>query len=420
VKPARRGSRSLRWRLLATFAVGSILLVGTVSVVTYTVSRTYLLRQRRAYATRLATVDARLIDSLTRDEPESVARVVDSLENPANSIPFLYRGGRWYRGQPGVDEQLIPGRVRDAVLSRRAERDLTYRTGTGPKLAVGIPLGAQDGYFEVFPLHELARTLSAVRLALLAAALATLIGSLALGRFAFNEMVQKLSAQVERDARFASNISHELRSPLTTLKTAVEGMNRRRDHLDDRSQRLLTLLVEEVDRFEGLVTDLLEISRMDAAKPGALRRQDMTVADLMESVAARLGLAATSATVVGPPSADVRVDPRRMERIVANLVRNAETHGKGLAGLRAVVGGDHVRLEVEDRGTGVPPEDRERIFERFYRRSAEAGDRRSGDGVGLGLALVAQHVRLHDGRVWVEDAEPNGARFVVELPVSGR
>jgi signal transduction histidine kinase len=107
-----------------------------------------------------------------------------------------------------------------------------------------------------------------------------------------------------------------------------------------------------------------------------------------------------------------------MERVVANLVRNAETHGRGLAGVRAAVDEDRLRIEVEDRGAGVPPEDRERIFERFYRRSAEAGDRRRGDGVGLGLALVAQHVRLHDGRVWVEDAEPAGARFVVEIPMN--
>ena len=120
-----------------------------------------------------------------------------------------------------------------------------------------------------------------------------------------------------------------------------------------------------------------------------------------------------------PDSVDAALRLSR-ERVVANLVRNAETHGRGLAGLRAVVDGDCVRLEVEDRGAGVPLEDRERIFERFYRRSAEAGDRRRGDGVGLGLFLVAQHVRLHDGRVWVEDADPVGARFVVEIPIAGR
>jgi len=460
VKARRRGSPSLRRQVLATFALGSILLAGIVSLVTYTASRSYLLRQRRAYATRQATVDARLMDNLSRAQPDAIPRLLDSLETPANSIPFLYRDGHWYSDQAGRDEQLIPALVRDAVLVGRGERDLTYRTG-GPKLVVGVPLGAQDGYFEVFPLHELAHTLSAVRLALLVAALATLVGSLALGRFAlgrlltpvvgigrtaraiadgerarrlevgryeeladlaasFNEMVDALNTQIERDARFASNVSHELRSPLTTLKTAVEGMQRRADHLDERSRRLLTLLVEEVDRFEGMVTDLLEISRMDAARPDALRRQDLSVEALMAAVTVRLNPAPPPVTVVGPAATVVRVDARRMERVVANLVRNAETHGRGLAGMRAVVDGDRMRLEVEDRGAGVPPEDRERIFERFYRRPAEAGDRRRGDGVGLGLALVAQHVRLHEGRVWVEDADPVGARFVVEIPIAGR
>jgi signal transduction histidine kinase len=153
-------------------------------------------------------------------------------------------------------------------------------------------------------------------------------------------------------------------------------MDRRRHQLDERSQRLLTLLVEEVDRFEGLVTDLLEISRMDAARPGALRRQDLSVAALMATVTERPGLVPMPVTIIGDASTMVRVDARRMERVVANLVRNAETHGRGLTGLRVVVSDDRLRLEVEDRGGGVPPEHRERIFERFYRRSAEAGDRR--------------------------------------------
>jgi signal transduction histidine kinase len=120
--------------------------------------------------------------------------------------------------------------------------------------------------------------------------------------------------------------------------------------------------------------------------------------------------------VIGHRQTVVRVDPRRVERIVANLVRNAETHGRGLTALRVVMAGGSVRIEVEDGGSGVPIEERERIFERFYRRSREAGERGRGDGVGLGLALVAEHVRLHDGRVWVEDASGGGARFVVELP----
>jgi len=460
VKGRRRGSRSLRLQVLATFAVGIIVLTGVVSLVTYGVSRSYLVRQRRTYAVRQATANARLMDDLSRGHADSIPQLLASLESPngSGSIPFLFRDGRWYSARLGQTEALIPPAVRTDVITGRRARDLRYHVD-GPKLVVGLPLGTGDAYFEVFPLREMARTLDAVALALVVAALATLLGSLALAGFvlgrllspvvdigrtaraiadgdrsrrldvggyeeladlagSFNEMVDALSTQIERDARFASNVSHELRSPLTTLKTAVEGMVRRRDRLDERTARLLTLLVEEVGRFEGMVTDLLEISRMDAARPGALRRQDMTVEELVAAVADRPGGPPVPVEIVGDPATVVRADPRRMARVVANLVRNAETHGRGLAAVRAVVAGDRLRIEVEDRGAGVPAEDRERIFERFYRRSTEAGDRGSGGGVGLGLALVAQHVRLHDGRVWVESATPVGARFVVEIPIN--
>jgi signal transduction histidine kinase len=185
-------------------------------------------------------------------------------------------------------------------------------------------------------------------------------------------------------------------------------------HLDERSARLLTLLVEEVTRFEGMVTDLLELSRMDASRPGALRRQELTVDALVTLISG--GGLPLAPTVTGDRDALVRVDPQRTERIVANLVRNAESHGRGVTALRIIAGDGRLRIEVEDQGSGVPSDERERIFERFYRRTRQAGDRGRGDGVGLGLALVAEHVRLHDGRVWVTDADGGGARFIVELP----
>jgi signal transduction histidine kinase len=456
LRSGRPVTRSLHRRVLVTFALGSILLAGAVSLVTYGASRSYLFRQRRTYATRQASANARLIDNLSRAEPAAIPDLLGSLETPAGSVPLLYEGGRWYSATPGETEALVPAGLRRDVIAGRQERDQSFRSG-GPKLAVGIPIGTADGYFEVFPLHELARTLGAVRLALIVAALLTLIGGLTLGSVVlgtimapvrgigrtakaiaegdraqrlevseyeeladlagtFNGMVDSLNGQIERDARFASNVSHELRSPLTTLKSAVEGMRRRADHLDERSQRLLTLLVEEVSRFEGLVTDLLEISRMDASRQGSLRRQELTVEALVAAMAAIPGGLRLAPTLEGDGQMLVRVDPWRLERIVANLVRNAETHGQGLAALRVTASEGRLRIEVEDHGLGVPVEERERIFERFYRRPREAGDRGRGDGVGLGLALVAEHVRLHDGRVWVEDASGDGARFVVELP----
>ena len=456
MRPGRPGSRSLRRQVLAIFAVGSILVVGAVSLVTYGVSERYLSRQRRTSATRQALANARFIDNLSRAKPDAIPDLLRSLETPAGSIPFLYRDGRWHSATPGQTEALLPADLRHEVVIGRQELDQSFRAG-GPKLAVGIPIGAADAYFEVFPLNELSRTLVAVRLALIAAALLTLIGSLTLGSVAmgkllapvlgigrtakaiaegdrtqrlevseyeeladlaatFNHMVDSLNETIERDARFASNVSHELRSPLTTLKSAVEGMRRRADHLDEGGQRLLTLLVEEVNRFEGLVTDLLELSRVDASRQGALQRQQLTVDALAAALAAMPGGLPVTPTVEGDRGTRVRVELRRVEQIVANLVRNAETHGRGLTALRLGASEDQLRIEVEDRGPGVPAEERERVFERFYRRSRQAGDRGRGGGVGLGLALVAEHVRLHDGRVWVEDAADGGARFVVELP----
>ena len=450
----RGGVTSLRRRVLATFALGSVVVAGGVSLVTYGAARTYLFRQRRSYATRLAAANARLVDNLSRAPRADIPALLSSLETPAGSVPVLYEGGRWYSGRGGRGEASVPAAIREDVITGRHEEDRRFNEG-GHKLAVGIPIGTGDAYFEVFPLHELSRTLGAVRVALIVAAILTMLGSLTLGWVAlrkilapvlsigrttraiadgdrhrrlevsefeeladlersFNQMIDTLEGQIERDARFASNVSHELRSPLTTLKAAVEGMRRRADHLDERSARLLTLLIEEVNRFEGMVTDLLELSRMDASRPGSLRRQDITLEGLAALVMA-CGLPRPP-TVVGDPQTSIRLDLQRTERIVANLVRNAETHGGGLTALRIIAGDHLVRIEVDDHGSGVPVEERDKIFERFYRRSRQAGDRGRGDGVGLGLALVAEHVRLHDGRVWVTDNEAGGARFVVELP----
>ena len=113
----------------------------------------------------------------------------------------------------------------------------------------------------------------------------------------------------------------------------------------------------------------------------------------------------------------IRVDKRRMERVIVNLVENAQTHGGGIVRVAIEADGSRLRLAVEDRGPGVPPDDRERIFEPFVRGRA-AGRRGSADGTGLGLALVAEHVRILGGRVWAQDRPGGGARFVVELPAS--
>jgi signal transduction histidine kinase len=231
-------------------------------------------------------------------------------------------------------------------------------------------------------------------------------------------MAQTLQDRIERDARFASDVSHELRSPLMTLAASIEVMNNQRDDLPIRARSALDLMVGDIDRFQQLVEDLLEISRFDAGV-ARLELEEVHLAELVMQAVSH----STDADVPVELDAElagvvVQADKRRIVRVIANLLDNAAKYGGGATSVALRRVEDGVQLAVEDRGTGVPAEDRGVIFERFS-RGGLAGHRGSSEGVGLGLALVAEHVNLHGGKVWVEDrtdGEP-GARFVVELPV---
>jgi len=324
----------------------------------------------------------------------------------------------------------------------------------------GLPIPAADaGYFEVTRFEELSDTLGVIRRSLLGGALGTTVGAALLGIWAgrrvlrplrevsnvageiasgelearlesdgdddldrlagsFNRMVDALQERIERERRFVSDVSHELRSPLTTLVTAAQVLERRRDELPERSRDALDLMLAEIQRFEQLVGELLELSRVDAGVE-QLELEDVVVGELVLHLAA--GAGGPPFTVSIPPDVaglSVRTDKRRFGRILANLIGNAQTHGQGVAELGVRRDADWVEITVDDTGAGVPPEERERVFERFFRGGA-AGQRGSGSGAGLGLSLVAEHARLLGGDVWVEDAPGSlGARFVVRLPLS--
>jgi two-component system sensor histidine kinase MtrB len=343
-----------------------------------------------------------------------------------------------------------------------------------PALAVGIPLPSVGAsYFEIVSLQELQSTLNSVGVSLLGATVLTtclgvLLGvwasrravrpladaalaakAIAGGRLdtrlestddrdlrelssAFNDMAAALQLRVENDARFASDVSHELRSPLTTLSASIEVLQSRRDEMPERAVAALDLLVADVARFQNLVEDLLEISRFDA---GAVRlvREDLLVAEFVRQAISVSSV--RDAPVKVSEKAEllvIRADKRRLARVIANLVDNARIHGSNAdPGDGATFGvevevseppGDaepvsYVWISVSDHGHGVVPEERHLVFERFS-RGGGAGRRGSMEGAGLGLALVDEHVRLHGGRVWVEDradGEP-GARFIIELP----
>ena len=210
-----------------------------------------------------------------------------------------------------------------------------------------------------------------------------------------------------------------------TLSASVEVMEARRQELPERAQAALDLLTSDVSRFQGLVEDLLEISRFDA---GAIRLnlEDLPVAQFVRNAVAVSAAPLTPVTVT--PRAEramIHADRRRLARVIANLIDNARAYGGGDPEI-TITDADppdepltHVQIAVEDHGPGVPIEERALIFERFA-RGATAGRRAGSEGAGLGLALVDEHVRIHGGRVWVDDrrdGEP-GASFVIELPAS--
>ncbi len=234
----------------------------------------------------------------------------------------------------------------------------------------------------------------------------------------FNEMAAAMENRITRDARFASDVSHELRSPLMTLRASIEVMQHRREELSDRTKEALELLNDEVLRFEHLVQDLLDLSRSDS---GPMENDLVNIEELVKATL-ELTEGQASFEVIGTArGALVMGDKRRLAQVLDNLLRNAEKYGGGATRITIASNGGKIEVAVEDSGPGVAPSEQSLIFERFT-RGAAARKRGAGDGAGLGLALVDEHARRHGGSARVEgklDGGP-GARFVITLPRAGR
>lgn len=447
----------LRARVTVAFAFGALVLSAVLSGITYGLVRSSVVGQREASAVSQAYLNARLVRDGLRAPGADLGRVLGSLETPASGGVVVRHGPRWFANSLVVGRDTLPPELRTRVNEGRPARQ-RFRLAGQTWIAVGVPIPrVQAQFFEAFSLDDVDRTLSVLAYSLAGAALLTTFAGAAVGRWvsgrvlrplgtvsdaaaaiasgrldtrlgpiedpdlapiahSFNRMVDAVRERIERDARFASDVSHELRSPLTTLSTSVDVLKARRDELSERSRAALDLLDADLQRFQRLVEDLLEMSRVDA---GLVDTQFEEV-DMAELVRHALERSASEVPLHVDASAEgtrVLGDKRRLERVVGNLVENAAAHGGGATCVRVGLSEGSVCLLVEDRGPGVPPEERTRVFDRFFRGSA-AGRRGAGHGTGLGLALVADHVRVHHGRVWVEDGPDGvGSRFVVELPI---
>jgi signal transduction histidine kinase len=236
-----------------------------------------------------------------------------------------------------------------------------------------------------------------------------------LGR-AFNRMAADL-AEVDRVRRdLVANVSHELRTPLGALRAMLENLI---DGVEAESAESLSVMLAHVERLGRLVEQLLDLSKLESgAVP--LERSPVRASALLERVATdwRQGALARGIglqLVVEPESLVLNADEARLHQVVSNLVANAVRHAPAGSSVTvtARTSGRGASLEVTDEGPGIPRDEAERVFERFY-RSDQA--RSSDGGSGLGLAIARWIVELHDGTIRTEERTPTGCRMIVELP----
>ncbi|MEZ0366970.1 MtrAB system histidine kinase MtrB [Mycobacterium sp. pUA109] len=243
----------------------------------------------------------------------------------------------------------------------------------------------------------------------------------------FNDMAESLSRQIEQleefgnlQRRFTSDVSHELRTPLTTVRMAADLIYDHIEDLDPALARSTELMVSELDRFETLLNDLLEISRHDAGV-AELSVEAVDLRSTVRSALDNVGHLADEAEItlqVDMPEDEViaEVDPRRVERILRNLIANAIDHAEHKpVRIRMAADEDTVAVTVRDYGVGLRPGEEKLVFSRFW-RSDPSRVRRSG-GTGLGLAISVEDARLHQGRLEAWGEPGNGACFRLTLPL---
>ena len=384
------------------------------------------------------------------------------------------------RGTNLVSEASVPLALREAVAGSQRQ-SWTYTTivfldgRTTPGLVVGAPLDVPTvaGYelYYLFPLTQEQQTLDLVRGAVvvtgaLLIGLLVLIASLVtrqvvspvraaartasrlsegelsermrvkgqddLARLAasFNEMASSLQRKIKElqslsslQQQFVSDVSHELRTPLTTVRMAADVMFEERGSFDPPTARAVELLQTQLDRFEALLVDLLEISRFDAGAV-VLESEQFDLGQLVSRIAASSQtLAERCGTCIRVHGADQRIlvagDARRIDRVMRNLIGNAIEHGdKRGIDIRIGVNEEAAAVTVRDYGVGLRPGETSLVFNRFWR--ADPARARTTGGTGLGLAISLEDVRLHEG--WLEAwGEPGrGACFRMTLPLRAK
>ena len=295
----------LRARTTIALGLVSLLVSVALSLMTYALVRSYLLAERERVVERQTFTNARVVRDVLRSPDPQISELLASLRSEVGSLALIRYQGSWYGTGVGPNQDDLPVAFREQ-LDKGVTSTQRFSLGDQARMAVGVVIPSVDATFvEVFTFDQLEHTLSILRNSLLAgAALVTAIGALLgfwssrrvlrpvvrvadaaeslaggglgtrlahepdpdLARMvrSFNEMADAIQLRIEREARFASDVSHELRTPLAALAASVAVISRRRDELSERSRQALDILGEQIERFNRMVIDLLEISRIEA------------------------------------------------------------------------------------------------------------------------------------------------------------
>jgi two-component system sensor histidine kinase MtrB len=242
----------------------------------------------------------------------------------------------------------------------------------------------------------------------------------------FNKMADSMQSQIVKLAtlsqvqqRFVSDVSHELRTPLTTIRLAGDVLYEQRESFSSENSRTLELLITQIERFEIMLTDLLEMSRYDAGAV-ALEVDEVNLVALVEDCLDQLSPLATQkgsnlVVEVRGGYGESEVDQRRIRRIILNFVGNAIDHGEGRPIVTFVDSNeDAVAIAVRDWGVGMTPDQVERVFDRFWR--ADPSRQRTTGGTGLGLAIASEDALAHGGRIDVWSEKGEGSCFRLTIP----
>ncbi|MEV7069484.1 ATP-binding protein [Streptomyces sp. NPDC093990] len=473
----RRRLRGLRARLVVAFGLVATVAAITTGALTFREARTGVLQQSqdatiRQLRAQLNQHAAEL--PLPPDEPalREFARDTAATESQGSWRVLVTYGDRSGSSAPGDPFTEVTPALREAVASNRATvfqrvreggrtslvvgmsilfggRD-TVATVTGVQVFLVVPQTTEQAYVDALVTAVERAMVAALALAVVLALLAArgvlvpvrrlrlATRRIAEGRLdtrlavngsdeladlshTFNETAAALESSVAelremeaRARRFAADVSHELRTPLAAMSAVTDVLDEDAARLDPDTATAVRLISEETVKLARLVDDLMEISRFDAGA-AVLHLDEIDLAESIRRTLAARNWTDTVTTELPPPDAvRGRVDPRRLDVVVANLVGNALRHGARPVRVRLTAADAVAVIEVRDSGPGIPSEVLPHVFERFYKSDTA---RIRSEGSGLGLAITAENVRVHGGTVRAANHPAGGAVFTVEIPL---